>query len=142
LLDAALREGADLVGGLDPLLYDRDPVSHLDVVFDLAEKHGKGIDIHLHETGTAGIFSLEEIVKRTKALSMSGQVTVSHAFALDSNPDAEVCRVLDLLDEAGIGLTTIAPSKGVLPQTPIAERRLALDRKSPRLNSSHVSTSY
>src|SRR5699024_11861619 len=29
LLDAALREGADLVGGLDPLLYDRDPISHL-----------------------------------------------------------------------------------------------------------------
>src|SRR5699024_710744 len=40
--------------------------------------------------------------------------------------DAEVRRVLDLLDEAGIGLTTIAPSKGGLPQTPIAERRLAL----------------
>ena len=126
LLDAALSEGADLVGGLDPLLYDRDPVSHLDVVFDLAEKHGKGVDIHLHETGTAGVFSLEEIVKRTKALSMSGQVTVSHAFALNSNPDAEVHRVLDLLDEAGIGLTTIAPAKAVLPQAPIAERRLAL----------------
>lgn len=126
LLDAALSEGADLVGGLDPLLYDRDPVSHLDVVFDLAEKHGKGVDIHLHETGTAGVFSLEEIVKRTKALSMSGQVTVSHAFALSSNPDAEVHRVLDLLDEAGIGLTTIAPAKAVLPQAPIAERRLAL----------------
>src|SRR5699024_11678261 len=95
----------------------------------------KGVDIHLHETGTAGVFSLEEIIKRTKALSMSGQVTVSHAFALSSNPDAEVHRVLDLLDEAGIGLTTIAPAKAVLPQAPI-------DRKSTRLNSSHVSISY
>ncbi|MGO0603265.1 hypothetical protein [Brevibacterium linens] len=67
LLDAALAEGADLVGGLDPLLYDRDPVSHLDVVFGLADKHGKGIDIHLHEAGTAGLFSLEEIAARTRA---------------------------------------------------------------------------
>src|SRR5699024_2690836 len=126
LLDAALRDGADLGGGLDPLLYDRDPGYHVAVVFVYAVKYGKSVDNQLHETGTSGIFSLEEIVKRTKALSMSGQVTVSHAFALDSNPDAEVRRVLDLLDEAGIGLTTIAPSKGVLPQTPIAERRLAL----------------
>src|SRR5699024_1242731 len=116
LLDAALREGADLVGGLDPLLYDRDPVSHLDVVFDLAWRHGTRVAVRRHGTGTAGIFSREEIVKRTQALSMSGQVTVSRAFALDSNPDAEVRRVLDLLEEAGIGLTTIAPSKGVLPQ--------------------------
>ncbi|WP_209325875.1 amidohydrolase family protein [Brevibacterium renqingii] len=126
LLDAALSEGADLVGGLDPLLYDRDPVSHLDTVFDLAESHGKGIDIHLHESGTAGVFSLEEIAARTKALAMSGQVTVSHAFALHTNPDAQVRRVLDLLSEAGVALTTVAPQNGVLPQATIAEKHIAL----------------
>jgi cytosine deaminase len=120
LLDAALAEGADLVGGLDPLLYDRDPVSHLDVVFDLAEKHGKGIDIHLHEAGTAGLFSLEEIAARTRAAGMDGQVTVSHAFALNTNPEPEVARVLDVLAEAGVSLTTVAPAKGVLPQAMIA----------------------
>ncbi|WP_210604875.1 amidohydrolase family protein [Brevibacterium oceani] len=126
LLDAALSEGADLVGGLDPLLYDRDPVSHLDVVFDLAEKHGKGIDIHLHEAGTAGLFSLEEIAARTRAAGMDGQVTVSHAFALNTNPGSEVGRILDVLADAGVSLTTVAPAKGVLPQALIAERSIAL----------------
>ncbi|WP_211168070.1 amidohydrolase family protein [Brevibacterium sp. 'Marine'] len=126
LLDAALADGADLVGGLDPLLYDRDPVSHLDVVFGLAEKHGKGIDIHLHEAGTAGLFSLEEIAARTRAAGMAGQVTVSHAFALNTNPEPEVARALDVLAEAGVALTTVAPAKGALPQALIRARRMAL----------------
>lgn len=126
LLDAALAEGADLVGGLDPLLYDRDPAEHLDTVFALADKHGKGIDIHLHEAGTAGLFSLEEIAARTRAAGMAGQVTVSHAFALNTNPEPEVARILDALAEVGVALTTVAPAKGVLPQALIRERRMAL----------------
>ena len=126
LLDAALAEGADLVGGLDPLLYDRDPAEHLDTVFALADKHGKGIDIHLHEAGTAGLFSLEEIAARTRAAGMTGQVTVSHAFALNTNPEPEVARILDALAEVGVALTTVAPAKGVLPQALIHERRMAL----------------
>lgn len=126
LLDAALSEGADLVGGLDPLQYDRDPVAHLDVVFGLAEKHGKGIDIHLHERGSAGVFTVEEIAHRTKTLGLEGQVTISHAFALSSNPAPEVERIVDLLAEAGISLTTVAPQNGVLPQRSLRENRVAM----------------
>jgi cytosine deaminase len=40
LLDAAIRDGADLVGGLDPCGHDRDPVAHLDVVLGIAERTG------------------------------------------------------------------------------------------------------
>lgn len=126
LLDAALSEGADLVGGLDPLLYDRDPAAHLDVVFGLAEKHGKGVDIHLHERGSAGVFTVEEIAARTKALGLAGQVTISHAFALSSNPDPEVERIIELIAEAGISLTTVAPQNGVLPQRSLTRSRVAL----------------
>lgn len=126
LLDTALSEGADLVGGLDPLQYDRDPVAHLNVVFELAEKHGKGVDIHLHERGSAGVFTFEEIADRTKALGMQGHVTISHAFALSSNPSSEVERLVELAAEAGISLTTVAPQNGVLPQHSLRENRIAL----------------
>ena len=88
LLDAAVRAGADLVGGLDPCAYDRDPVAHLDVVFGIAERHGVGVDIHLHEVGDLGAFTFELIAERTAALGMQGQVTISHAFALGT-VDAE-----------------------------------------------------
>ncbi len=126
LLDAALSEGADLVGGLDPLQYDRDPVRHLDIVFALAERHGKGADIHLHECGSAGAYSIEEIAHRTRTLGLEGRVTISHAFALHTNPESEVRRLVELIAEAGISLTTVAPAKGALPQRLLAEHRVAV----------------
>lgn len=126
LLDAALSEGADLVGGLDPVQYDRDPKTHLDIVFELAEKHGKGIDIHLHEGGSAGIYSFEEIAHRTKVLGLEGQVTISHAFALNTNPETEVRKLVELIADAGISVTTVAPQKGSLPQSILGEHRVAI----------------
>lgn len=126
LLDTALSEGADLVGGLDPVQYDRDPKTHLDIVFELAEKHGKGIDIHLHEGGSAGVFSFEEIAHRTKTLGLEGKVTISHAFALNTNPETVVRKLAELMADAGISLTTVAPQKGCLPQDILAECRVAV----------------
>ena len=46
LLDRALAAGADVLGGLDPYAIDRDPARSLDLLFDLAERHGKPLDIH------------------------------------------------------------------------------------------------
>ncbi|PBC00617.1 amidohydrolase family protein [Mesorhizobium sp. WSM3860] len=82
LLDEALKLGCDLIGGLDPANFDRDVNGHLDVVFGLAEKRGAGIDVHLHDGGTLGLFEIEEIAARTTALGMQGKVAVSHAYAL------------------------------------------------------------
>ncbi|MFB7723078.1 amidohydrolase family protein [Nocardia sp. NPDC056100] len=84
LLDAALRGGADLIGGIDPCEIDRDPVRHLDAVFELAERHQVGADIHLHEAGELGLFTLSLILERVEALGMQGRVTISHARALAS----------------------------------------------------------
>ncbi|MFM7323322.1 MAG: metal-dependent hydrolase, partial [Nodosilinea sp.] len=39
LLKAALSEGADLVGGLDPAGIDGDVTGHLNTIFQLAEQH-------------------------------------------------------------------------------------------------------
>jgi cytosine deaminase len=74
LLDAALRQGADLIGGLDPAYVDADPKGSLDIIFALAEKHGKGVDIHLHEGGPLGLFELDLIAERTRALGLGGRV--------------------------------------------------------------------
>ncbi len=109
LLDAAVRAGADLVGGLDPCAFDRDPVGHLDVVFGIAHRHGVGVDIHLHETGELGAFTIELIAERTVALGMQGSVTISHAFALGSVDASRQAALIELLATADIALTTVAP---------------------------------
>ncbi|MBU4466000.1 MAG: N-isopropylammelide isopropylaminohydrolase, partial [Actinobacteria bacterium] len=112
LLDEALRNGADLIGGLDPCAIDRDPRRHLDTVFDLAERHHVGVDIHLHEGGSLGLFSLDLIIERTRALGMQGRVTVSHAFSLASALPG-VAPAIEQVAELDIALTTVAP-KGSL----------------------------
>ncbi|WP_172331432.1 amidohydrolase [Mangrovicoccus sp. HB161399] len=110
LLDAALREGADLVGGLDPSAIDGDAAGHLDIVFGLAERHGKGIDIHLHEPGAAGLGALADIARRTGAAAMQGRVAVSHAFAL-GHPAAGPA--VDALARAGVAIVTNGPPRAV-----------------------------
>jgi cytosine/creatinine deaminase len=82
LLDEALRNGVEVIGGIDPAGADHDPVRHLDVVFGLAERHGAGIDIHLHDGGSLGTWQLELIVERAKATGLGGRVAVSHAYGL------------------------------------------------------------
>jgi cytosine deaminase len=118
LLDQALRNGADIVGGLDPSGIDRDPKGHLDAVFGLCERHGKPLDLHLHEPGELGAFALELMIERTRALSMQGQVVVSHAFCL-----GEVARapaLYEALAEAGIGIATTAPPSRPVPSVKAA----------------------
>jgi cytosine/adenosine deaminase-related metal-dependent hydrolase len=115
LLDQAMAMGADLVGGLDPCGMDRDPKAHLDAIFALAEKHGKGIDIHLHELGELGAFSMEMIFERIRAMGMQGKVAVSHAFCL-ALPDWNISQALiDTCAELDVPILTTAPPSREIP---------------------------
>ncbi|HEV7247998.1 MAG TPA: amidohydrolase family protein [Shinella sp.] len=115
LLNEAIALGADLVGGLDPASFDRDLQGHLDVVFGVAEKHGVGVDIHLHDFGSLGAFTVEEICARTAALGMQGKVAISHAYGLgDLDPDA-ARRIGAKIAKAGVSIMTNAPGDHVFP---------------------------
>lgn len=115
LMDAALEMGVEVVGGLDPCGIDRDPRAHLDAIFGLAEKHGKPVDIHLHEQGALGWFSMEEILTRTRAHGLQGKVTVSHAFCLGAPERAQVAALQEQLAEARIHIVTTAPAATTVP---------------------------
>ncbi|KQS78849.1 cytosine deaminase [Rhizobium sp. Leaf384] len=115
LLDAALALGADLVGGLDPASFDRDVKGHLAVVFGLAQKHGVDIDIHLHEAGTLGAFTIEEICARTVALGMQGHVAISHAYGIGDLPPDAARRLAARIAQAGIAIMTNAPGNHAFP---------------------------
>lgn len=110
LMDAAMREGADIVGGLDPCVIDRDPAGHLDTIFALAEKHDADIDIHLHEPGELGAFSLDLIIERTRTLGWQGRVVISHALCLGGVDEARYHELTDALLELDIAVMTHGPS--------------------------------
>lgn len=116
LMDEALRLGLDFVGGIDPASVDRDPRASVAAVFDLAEKHGKPVDIHLHELSELGGFSMELIIEQTVARGMQGLVTISHAFCLGSPNKAMVSKLVEGLAKARIAITTGGqPFSVVLP---------------------------
>jgi cytosine/creatinine deaminase len=117
-LDAALRMGADLVGGLDPVGIDGDRDRPLDIVFALAGRHGRGVDIHLHDGGEAGLATIDAIVARTEAAGLGGQVMISHAFALADADDLRLGRIAEALARAGVAILSSVPGGPRCPPIP------------------------
>jgi cytosine/adenosine deaminase-related metal-dependent hydrolase len=115
LLDEALRAGAELIGGIDPASIDHDPAGQLDVIFGLADRHGAGVDIHLHDGGDLGAFQIRLIAERTRALGLGGRVSISHAFALGMVDQAQRDRLIGLLQENRIAIMTNAPGDRPFP---------------------------
>jgi cytosine/adenosine deaminase-related metal-dependent hydrolase len=107
---AALRQGADVVGGIDPCQVDRDPARHLDIVFGLAEEFQVDVDVHLHEPGHLGVFSTDLILERTRALGMQGRVSISHAYDLGSISESVSRRIIDDFADLDIAMATVAPA--------------------------------
>lgn len=117
LVEAAVKNGAEVVGGLDPSAMDRDPVRHLDAIFALADRYGVELDIHLHEPGDLGAFSVELIAERTRVLGLKGRVAISHVFCLGDVNDAYFRKLVDLLLENDIAIMTL--TSGTRPFPPI-----------------------
>lgn len=123
LMDAALRDGADVVGGMDPCAIDRDPVRQVDALFRLSQRHAKPLDIHLHEPGEMGAFSLDLILERVEVLGLHGQVTISHGFCLGMIPAADRDALLARMAKTGTAIATTAPAGTPVP--PLAICRAA-----------------
>ncbi|MEU0136276.1 amidohydrolase [Streptomyces sp. NPDC006296] len=122
LLEEAARGGAvDMIGGIDPGGFDQAQDEQLDLVFGIADRHGTGVDIHLHDRDAQGLEALRGIIDRTRALSLRGKVTVSHVFCLPGLSDAELGSVAADLADLDIALTTVAPSESLV--LPIARLR-------------------
>jgi cytosine/adenosine deaminase-related metal-dependent hydrolase len=115
LLEEALRDGAELIGGVDPAAIDRDPAGQLDAIFRLADRFGAGVDIHLHDPGDLGALEVRMIADRTRTLGMAGRVSISHAFCLGMVDEAERARLLELLVEQRIAIMTNAPGDRAFP---------------------------
>lgn len=118
LLEQAVRDGAQVIGGLDPVGVDRDPKGQLDGIFAIAGKHGCEVDIHLHDRGDLGAVTIEMIAERTRSLGLAGKVAISHAFCLGGVEPARLESLIALLQENDIAIMTHAPS-GSTPFPPI-----------------------
>lgn len=104
-LEEALRMGADVVGA-NPNHADR-PLEFLDMVFEVAERRGKPIDLHLDEHLDADKTWFDAVIERTRARGMAGKVVASHSSALGALEPGVAARVIDGLARAGVGVVTL-----------------------------------
>lgn len=115
LVREALRNGASLVGGVDPATIDGDLEKSLQTVMELAVEANADIDLHLHEGGHLGIFTFKRLAALTQEAGWQGRVTISHALAFADISRAEVNEVAELLAKQGISIASSVPIGHTIP---------------------------
>ena len=116
LLAEALLAGASVVGGLDPGSRERNVEQTLQTIFELAVEYDAGVDLHLHDPGTLGLFELDRLIDHTLDAGWQGRVSLSNANALASADPQTVRAMAERLAEARVGIgTTMGVGGSVIP---------------------------
>ena len=83
LVDKAVSLGANLVGGLPLVEHDRDGWrKHIDLIFDIAAKYNKDIEVQIDESNDPDDFALPLLVEKTLEAKFYGRVTATHVISL------------------------------------------------------------
>ena len=129
LLETAMQEGADLVGGmphwkLDPEASQR----HVSYCFDLAERVDADVDMHVDETDRSESRTLEMVVDETERRGWGGRVTAGHCCAMVVWEQEYVDRVLGRMAEVGVNLCSNPLSMVVQGREDAEPRRRGIAR--------------
>lgn len=107
LMEEGLRLGADVVGGLPWHEWtDEEARQHIDLCFGLAKKYDKDIHMLVDDTDNPNSRSLEYLGIRTLREGFGGRVSASHCGALASYDEVHAHKVIALLKEAGVSIST------------------------------------
>ena len=105
LMAEALQIGADLVGGIPHCEWTReDGVASLGLVYDLAEKYDKRVDVHCDETDDPQSRFLEVLAALAIRRDFQGKVTAGHTTAMHSYNNAYAFKLQGLLQQADISI--------------------------------------
>ena len=111
LMETAMGMGADVVGGCpyNELSWD-DARRHIDMVFDMAQKHDANVDMHADfsdEVTDQRFACASYIAQKTIDASYQGRVSLGHVTSLGALTPKELQPVMDLLYEADISIVTL-----------------------------------
>ncbi|WP_342561053.1 amidohydrolase family protein [Paenibacillus sp. FSL R7-0345] len=111
----ALKAGADYVGGVDPAGLDRQVDASLDAMFELSTEFNAGIDLHLHDPGHLGIYTMSRFADLTEQTGKAGRAAVSHAYCLGQVSAAETRTIGQKLFASGVAVITSVPIDRPMP---------------------------
>lgn len=122
LMREALRNGASLVGGVDPATVDGDIEKSLQTTMELAVEADADIDLHIHDGGHLGLFTFQRLADLTEEAGWQGRVTISHALALADIPQEKAAAFADRLAGLGISIASSVPLGRTIPIPLLHER--------------------
>ncbi|QFF97743.1 deaminase [Psychrobacillus glaciei] len=115
LLREAVRNGAGIVGAVDPATVDNNIEASLVELMDIAVEGNADIDLHLHDPGHLGNFTMKRLAYLTKQAGWEGRVAVSHAFGLADVSTEEAFEMAGILRDAGISIVSSLPNRRIMP---------------------------
>lgn len=119
LMKDAMRNGVKVVGGLDPATIDNDIETSLDKMMDIAVEFDADVDIHLHNGGSLGMYTIRRLIQMVEEAKWEGRVNISHAYCLGDSPLDEVSELSELLAAKQISIATTAPIDVSSPPIPL-----------------------
>ena len=112
---SALRQGATLVGGVDPYEIDNNIEASLQAMMELAVEADVDIDLHLHDPGEKGALTIRRLAALTEEAGWQGRVSISHAYCLGDLSTEEAGSLADIMAALQISLITSVPIRFPIP---------------------------
>lgn len=105
MMHQAIETGADVVGGIP---YNDAPANeHIDLIFEIAKKYDKDIDLHQDFADEADHMSIEYLCQKTIEEGYQGRVSVGHLTALHALPEEKLTPIIQLMAEAQINVMAL-----------------------------------
>ena len=107
LMEEAMHLGADVVGGLPWFeMLDDEARAHIDFCFELAKRYDKDIHMLVDDTDNPLSRSLEYLAVKTLREGYQGRVSASHCGALAAYNETHAYKVMDLLKQANVSISS------------------------------------
>lgn len=123
LMKEAMRSGAHIVGGLDPAGIDKNIEKSLYEVMNLATQFNADVDIHLHDRGHVGFYTVDKLAEMVEEANWQNRAAVSHAFSLGEVPQQQIEELADKLSELGISIMSTIPITVTLPPIELLDKK-------------------
>ncbi|WP_082311051.1 amidohydrolase family protein [Paenibacillus sp. FJAT-27812] len=116
VMKEALRAGAEYVGGVDPAGLDRQVDRSLETMFELSAEFNAGVDLHLHDPGHLGLYTISRFADLTVQAGKGGRTAVSHAYCLGQVTEAESGELAKQLKDSNVAIITSVPLDRPMPR--------------------------
>lgn len=119
----AMKNGIKIVGGLDPATVDNNIEKSLQTTMELAAEFNADIDIHLHDHGSLGVYTIQRLAQLVEEAKWQGKVNISHAYCLGDISLEKVSELAEILAALKISLTTTSPINVSAPPIPLLHKK-------------------